>query len=361
MRKTILANESSSIYLLGICAGSLLALFASLILSRVSAGFGGMSVQDWVGYIIMQIGFIATAFIYARVRRVDELAVARIRKPRSVKQLILTPFIAIATILVFLPLANLWTAFLNLIHLKASVSTPVSGDVGAYFLSLLIMAVLPAFGEELLMRGNVFHGLSTRNIWFGILMSALFFSLMHANPAQTVHQFGIGVVLALVLVLSGSLWASILVHFFNNFISLTLTSFLPQVDDWYYKLGYFNWLTGAASVIVGLFILILLLYAMYRMGDKQEGANFRIVDNGIVYDEFTLYTAVPTGKRHFVKDFFSFFKSLFTANGWRRLTRVLTGKNEIECVGKAQSMIGVWVALGIMVAYWLAAFISGLL
>lgn len=361
MRKTILANESSSIYLLGICAGSLLALFASLILSRVSAGFGGMSVQDWVGYIIMQVGFIATAFIYARVRKVDELAVARIRKPRSVKQLILTPFIAIATILVFLPLANLWTSFLNLIHLKASVSTPVNGDVGAYFLSLLIMAVLPAFGEELLMRGNVFHGLSTRNIWFGILMSALFFSLMHANPVQTVHQFGIGIVLALVVTLTGSLWASILVHFFNNFISLTLTSFLPQVDEWYYQLGYFNWLTGLASFVVGLFILILLLYAMYRMGDKNENGNFRIVDNGIVYDEFTLLTAVPTGKRHFVKDFFSFFKSLFTANGWRRLTRVLTAKNEIECVGKAQSMIGVWVALGIMVAYWLVAFISGLL
>ena len=361
MRKTILASEGSSIYLLGICAGSLLSLFASLIFTRVSAGFGGMSVQDWVSYIIMQVGFIATAFIYTKVRRVDELAVARIRKPRSVKQLILTPFIAIATILVFLPLANLWTEFLNLIHLKASVSTPASGNIGAYFLSLLIMAVLPAFGEELLLRGNVFHGLSTRSVWFGILMSALFFSLMHVNPAQTVHQFGIGIVLALVLVLTGSLWTSVLVHFFNNFISLTLTSFLPQVDEWYYKLGYFNWLTGAASVIVGLFILIFLLYAMYRMGEKKEGGNFRIVDNGIVYDEFTLYSAVPIGKRNFVKDFFSFFKSLFTVGGWRRLTRVLTGQNEIACVGKAQSMIGVWLALGIMVAYWLFAFISGLL
>ncbi|MDE5602135.1 MAG: CPBP family intramembrane metalloprotease [Clostridia bacterium] len=360
MRKTILASESSSIYLLGICAGTLLALFASLILTRVSAGFGGMSVQDWVSYVIMQVGFIATSFIYARVRRVDEFAVARIRKPRSVKQLILTPFIAIATILVFLPLANLWTAFLDLIHVSASVSTPVRGDVGAYFLSLIIMAALPAFGEELLMRGNVFHGLSTRNIWFGILMSALFFSLMHANPAQTVHQFGLGIVLALVMTLSGSLWACVLVHFFNNFISLTLTSFMPQVDVIYYRLGYFNWLTGAASVIVGLFILISLLYAMYRMGDKKEGGNFRIVDDGIVYDEFTLLTAVPTGKCHFVKDFFSFIKSLFTANGWRRLTRVLAGKNEIECVGKAQSMIGVWIALAIVIAYWLFAFIASL-
>lgn len=148
------------------------------------------------------------------------------------------------------------------------------------------MAIMPAIGEEIFMRGTVFPGLATRNIWFGVLMSGLFFSLMHANPVQTVHQFGLGVVLALVVALSGSIWASVIVHFVNNFISLTLTAYLPQVDAIYVKLGYFNWLTGAASVIIGIVLLVCLLYLFYRAGDKRQRAGE--VSNVYEEDGFTI-------------------------------------------------------------------------
>jgi len=290
MRKTIGASEGSSIYLLGICAANLLSLFVMLALSKVTAVFDGMEAQDWVGYVVMQVGFTASVLVYARVRRLDEISVARIRKPRSLAQLALTPFIAVATILAFFPLAILWEAFLNLIGMHASVHTPKFGSVGAYFLSLLVMAVLPAFGEEYLMRGHVFSGLSTKSVLFGILFSALFFSLMHANPVQTVHQFGIGIVLALVMILTNSLWACVLVHFFNNFISLTINAYLPQVGEIIVGLGHFNWLTGAASVVVGLLLLVLLLYIMYRLGSKNE---FKVTGNSILYEEFSIYAVQP--------------------------------------------------------------------
>ena len=68
MRRTIGASESSSIYLLGICVGGLLSLFLSLALRNVSATLDGMSVYSWCGYAIMQVGFIATVFVYTRVR-----------------------------------------------------------------------------------------------------------------------------------------------------------------------------------------------------------------------------------------------------------------------------------------------------
>ena len=248
MRKTIGASESSSIYLIALCAGSLISMFISLLIPRDIA-FGGMRVLDWVGYALMQAAFFASVLIYAKVRRLDEISIARIRRPRDARQFILAPFIAIATILVFLPLANAWISFLNIIGYptKSGVAMPSGGNVGIYFLALFVMAILPAFGEELLMRGHVLHGLSTKNVWFGILMSALFFSLMHSNPVQTVHQFGLGVTMAITLILTGSLWMTVLVHFFNNFISITLSLYIPQVEDISVQLGYFNWLTGAAS------------------------------------------------------------------------------------------------------------------
>lgn len=101
MRRTIGASESSSIYLLGICVGSLLSLFLSLALRNVSATLDGMSVYSWCGYAIMQVGFIATVFVYTRVRKVDVVRVAKIKGKLNPVQIAILPFIAIATILVF--------------------------------------------------------------------------------------------------------------------------------------------------------------------------------------------------------------------------------------------------------------------
>ncbi len=362
MRRTIGASESSSIYLLGICAGSMLSLFLSLALRNSSATLDGMSVYSWCGYALMQVGFIATVFIYSQVRKIDVVRVAKLRGKLNAVQILLLPFIAIAAILVFLPLANSWGAFLGLIgYHGAGVSMPSFSNVGFYFLALFVMAILPAIGEEILMRGTVFAGLSTRNVWFGVLMSGLFFSLMHANPVQTVHQFGLGVVLALVVALSGSIWAGVIIHFFNNFISITLTAYIPQVDQIYQKLGYFNWLTGAASVLVGLFLLVCLLYLFYRASTKRKKAG----EVSSVYEEdgFTIVaTSNVTQKRgNVLKGMFRFISSLFTKQGWRRVQYQLEERNQVEYIGKNQSMSGVWIALALVCAYWLYAFIAGLI
>lgn len=374
MRRTIQATEGASVYLLAICAGSVLSLFLSLALRNVTATFDGMSAYSWAGYAVMQAAFIAVVFVFGRVRRWDMVSVARLKKPASFKQFFLTPFIAIATILIFLPLANLWNSFLGVIGYRgAGVTMPEYSTVGAYFLSLFVMAVLPAFGEELLMRGGVFSGMSTKNVWFGVLISALLFSLMHANPLQTVHQFGLGVALALTVALTDSLFCASLVHFFNNFISITVTAYIPEVDAIYVRLGYYNWLTGAASVLVGLFMLVALMYALYRMGEKDKG--FHIVSPRIDYDDFSIY--VPSdqtvAKGNAFSRFFAFFASLFTKAGWTRLTSELSRRNGVELicsdaylrsmgynVSSARLLIGVWIAIGLAAVYWLYAFISGL-
>ncbi len=361
MRKTIGASESSSIYLMGICVGSLLSLFLSLALRNSSASLDGMSVYSWCGYAIMQIGFIATVFVYARVRKIDIVSVAKLKGELNALQIVILPFIAVATILVFLPLANAWSAFLGVIGYHGpGVTMPEFSNVGYYFLALFVLAIMPAIGEEIFMRGTVFSGLATRDIWFGVLMSGLFFSLMHANPVQTVHQFGLGTVLAIVVALSGSVWAGVIIHFFNNFISLTLTAYLPQVDELYVKLGYFNWLTGAASVIVGLFLLAFLLYLFYRAGAKRKKG---LVSNVYREDGFTIVatSSVTEQKDNVFKGLARFLKSLFTKQGRKKIRYEIEESNGVEYIGKNQNLTGVWIALALVCAYWLYGFIVGLI
>lgn len=352
MRRLIGASEGSSIYLLGLCAGSIMSLLLSLIFSRTNASLDGMSVYSWIGYAMMQVAFVAVVIIYCRVRRIDLPYVARLRRPLNFRQFILLPFIAIAIILITLPLANLWSYLLSLMHFDGGgAPMPAYSNVGIYFLSLLLMAVLPAIGEELLMRGALLHGLSTKNVFFGVFMSALFFSLMHSNPLQTVHQFGLGVALAIVVILTGSLFSAMIIHFFNNFISITLTAYLPEVDRAVASLGYYNFLTGAASIIVGAILLLVLLYILYSLGEKHVGQS-------IEYENFSIY-AIGT-KRRPVKDFFRFFRSLFSKAGWVTLSYRLSAKSGYEQVAD-QPMAGVYIALGLTVIYWLYSFIAGLI
>ena len=136
MRRTISASEGSSIYITGICAGSIFSLFLSLALKNVNGSFDGMSVYSWCGYAIMQIGFIATVFIFSAVRKIDVVSVAKLKGKLNVLQIAVLPFIAIATILVFLPLANAWTAFLGVIGYHGpGVSMPEFSNVASLMLS----------------------------------------------------------------------------------------------------------------------------------------------------------------------------------------------------------------------------------
>ncbi len=69
---------------------------------------------------------------------------------------------------------------------------------------------------------------------------------MHGNPIQTVHQFLLGMVLAYIVLVSRSLWAAVLLHFFNNFLSLTLD----------YPVGWFLRVTGADKMAGGYWYII---------------------------------------------------------------------------------------------------------
>lgn len=369
MRRNIGASESSAIFIFGLVGASVLSYVLQFFVELGS--FGGMGVSSWIAYVLPQFAFIAVIALYSVIKRVDAPYIARVKRPVNYWQFALIPLISIATIMVFLPLTNLFLTTLYAMGYPQSIVTMPTDytNVGVYFLAVLVMAILPAFGEEALVRGMLFNGLSTRNIWFGILISSLLFSLMHNSVEQTVHQFGLGVVLCLVLLLSGSIWSAVLLHFFNNFIIITIDSFLPQINTAIASLGAYNYLTGFFSVVIGLILLVFLLFAFYRIGKGRKSDYYRSVTDGLVYDEFTIYATddqraadkAYKKKNGFFALFGRFFSSLFTKNGWRALSRELEFENGVPYIGKAQPMINVWLAVGFGALNWVLSFISGLM
>ena len=90
-------------------------------------------------------------------------------------------------------------------------------SINALFINLLVMAVLPAFGEEFIFRGILMKWFSkSMNIHLAIVLSAFLFSAIHIQFLGFFPRFFMGLILGYVFYWSGSLWAPILLHFLNN-------------------------------------------------------------------------------------------------------------------------------------------------
>ncbi len=363
MRNRIIANEGGSAYIFALCGASLLGNAFSMLMSGRLGAFANMPIALWVGYAITQIAFIAVVFIMGAWRKFEPIKVARIAPSRNWKQYLLLPFIAFFTIVTFYPLSLLFMKFLNVIgYVGSTPAVPQFTSVGVYFIAVLVMAVLPACGEELLCRGIVQSGLNTRSAAFGVFISAFLFSFMHANPLQTVHQFGLGLVLAVVFILSKSLVPCVIIHFLNNFYTLT-TGYIPEIDQAIISLGNWNYLTGAVSVVVGAFALAVLLFLYHRVGENKKVPVFKVFENEGVFEDYTITVSIDgeEKKSNLFLDTMRFVGSLFTKKGWRKIGMVLEEKKDVPDIGKSQPMVSVWLAIGFAAFYWVLTFILGLI
>jgi membrane protease YdiL (CAAX protease family) len=90
--------------------------------------------------------------------------------------------------------------------------------LGDFIRAFIIMAIVPAFGEEMFFRGTLMRFAKKRspNMVVPIVFSALVFSFVHANVYGYLSIFLAGVLLAVIYNLTGSLWCSILAHLFFN-------------------------------------------------------------------------------------------------------------------------------------------------
>lgn len=85
-------------------------------------------------------------------------------------------------------------------------------------INILIIAVIPAIGEELLFRGVLQNILIkwTKNTFAGVFITSLAFALLHFQFLSVLPRFILGMVLGYIFVWTRSLWMPVLAHFVNN-------------------------------------------------------------------------------------------------------------------------------------------------
>ena len=148
---------------------------------------------------------------------------------------------------------------------------------GPLWSSFLLTAIFAPIFEEWLCRGMVLRGLLTKmKPGWAIVISALFFALIHMNPWQALNAFLIGLVMGYVYYKTGSLWLTMLIHFVNNGTAVILSQFpsLEKVDFW---IDIIPRGTYMVVYVLGVAVLVACLLAFRRIPLEQERGNIDTV------------------------------------------------------------------------------------
>lgn len=153
-------------------------------------------------------------------------------------------------------------------------------NIQDYLISLLIIGFLPALCEEALFRGGLqnFLSRSTGKPWLAIVIVSILFSALHLSFYGFLPRLFLGVMLGVLYHYSGSIWLSIIAHFFNNALVVTVvyiqkqqgTSITDAMDG-----GNSSWLgVLALPVVIGLVVVFKKIVAKPKEipegGEKNE-------------------------------------------------------------------------------------------
>lgn len=115
-------------------------------------------------------------------------------------------------------------------YTKQAAAILTLNNFAEYLIAIFIMAFLPALCEETLFRGGLqnFLARSMKNPWLAIIIVSVIFSVVHLSYYGFLSRVFLGVMLGAIYHFSGKLWLSILAHFINNALAITVVYIYKQ-------------------------------------------------------------------------------------------------------------------------------------
>ena len=111
----------------------------------------------------------------------------------------------------------------------SSMAEVVTGH--SFFVSMVLIALLPAIFEESVYRGLFYNEYRKVAPLGGIFLSAFLFGIMHANWNQFSYAFVMGMIFCLVIEATDSILSSMILHFCINGTSVILLSVLDILSE----------------------------------------------------------------------------------------------------------------------------------
>ena len=199
------------------------------IISGTSAGaviaVTGVNIPLWGSYLISQAIVLLPALVYVAVHKINIIACMPYRKLR-ISDGLLSLLIGY-TLIPLMLFINSVSGLFSTNYVQGSVQELVAYP---FWLQLLIIAVLPACVEEFVFRGLIYHSYRKNGILGAAVLSGLVFGLMHLNINQLSYAAVMGIIFALLVEATGSMYSSMLAHFAANSYSVILMQLVSMTS-----------------------------------------------------------------------------------------------------------------------------------
>lgn len=107
-----------------------------------------------------------------------------------------------------------------------------------FLVMLFMIGIFAPFSEEFIFRGIIFRGYkNSGSVLQAIIWSAILFGMMHLNFNQAAYAIAMGIMCALIVEASGSLWSSVIVHMVFNTPSVCIMYLAEFFRPGYYSDG----------------------------------------------------------------------------------------------------------------------------
>ncbi len=142
---------------------------------------------------------------------------------------------------------------------------------GQFCFNMVMIALLPAIGEELLFRGLLQRLFNDwfKNIHVAIIVTGFLFGAMHLQFYGILPRMALGVLFGYLFYWSGSLWIPIFAHFLNNALAVTV-SFLERKGWIGTRLEDFGSSDNVFIILSSIVITALAMYVFWYVTYSRE-------------------------------------------------------------------------------------------
>ena len=255
-----------------------------IIISIVSTTTGqtfeavaGSTTMSIISALMSPVIFIVFYFVFNKYKKTSNRVALSDGQRISLLPISIALVLAIISVFLFTPFVNLIDyGFLSMGYFVSNdipLQALMSSSFPYFMLGVLIYAVLPAIGEELIFRGIIQKSLSTKLTGFAtIMMTTLLFVFIHGSLNQTIYQFLVGIMLSYLVYVGGSVVYSIILHMLNNFLVLLFSCFdivgyLSAESVVYYNV--FSMIFPISIFLLGLILVAILFWVLKYLRNKN--------------------------------------------------------------------------------------------
>ncbi len=183
-----------------------------------------------IGMILTQVLVILLPAIWLLRRYNINLAVFARLKPLQLKFLPTIILLTISMWLLNMGIAVMLVSGLMEFGFEPIVVLEPPQTIQEYLGYVIVLSIFAGICEEVLFRGAIMPSLEKYGLVPAIVFSSLLFALFHVSFLNLISTFILGMVMAVIVIKTGSIWGGIVYHMLNNFIAATYLYFVGQQE-----------------------------------------------------------------------------------------------------------------------------------